>query len=66
MASRLAGLIPSLKASSLRVTAESAFPDCKQEVRLVRTAGILQGADIPILIRSPDSLIREEVTDTGI
>ena len=55
---RLAGLIPSLKASSLS-TAESAFPDCKQEVRLVRTAGILQGlTSTPSLIRSPDSLIR--------
>lgn len=55
---RLAGLIPSLKASSLSI-AESSFPDCMQEVRLVRTAGVLQGlTSTPSLIKSPDSLIR--------
>ena len=55
---QLAGLIPSLKASSLS-TAENAFPDCMQEVRLVRTAGVLQGlTSTPSLIKSPDCLIR--------
>ena len=55
---QLAGLIPSLKASSLS-TAESAFPDCMQEVRLVRTAGVLQGlTSTPSLTKSPDCLIR--------